>query len=62
MTVSWDTPYKQKFLSIIYCSEWDKGEFKPFSFRKVPLGWDMNIGRLSISYDNFGKVATRSAQ
>jgi hypothetical protein len=26
------------------------------SVRKVPLGWDMNIWCISVTYDNFGKV------
>jgi hypothetical protein len=56
MTISWDLPYKQKYLSFIYGKEWDKGEFPFFNFRKTPLGWDMNIHRLLISYDNWGKV------
>jgi hypothetical protein len=56
MMISWDKPYKQKYLSFVYGSEWEKGDFKILAFRKVPLGWSMNIWRLSISYDNYGKV------
>jgi hypothetical protein len=56
MIISWDVPYKQKCLSFIWGSEWEKGDFKFFRFRKVPLGWSFNIHRLSVSYDNYGKV------
>ena len=56
MQISWDKPYKQKYLSFVFGSGWEKGEFKMFEFRKVPLGWSMNIWRFSISYDNWGKV------
>lgn len=56
MSINWGSPLRPKYLSFVYGSEWEKGEFKPFSIRKVPLGWSMNIWRLSISYDNFGKV------
>lgn len=56
MTITWDLPYKQKSLAFISGKEWDREDFKSFSFRKTPLGWDMNVWRLAISYDNFGKV------
>ena len=47
---------KQKYLSIIWGKEWDAGEFSFLSFRKTPLGWDLNIHRLLVSYDNHDKV------
>ncbi|OME11060.1 hypothetical protein BSK47_29575 [Paenibacillus odorifer] len=59
MTLSWGTPLKPKYLSFVFGSGWEKGDFKLFSVRKVPLGWDMNIWRISVSYDNYGKVKPR---
>lgn len=56
MTISWGTPLRRKDLSFIFGSEWDKGDFKLVEFRKTPLGWDFNVWRLMISYDNWGKV------
>jgi hypothetical protein len=57
MVIYWGSPLRPKYLTFAYGSEWRKGEFKQFNFRKVPLGWSMNIWRLSISYDNHGKVS-----
>lgn len=56
MIISWGTLLAPKYLSMVYGSEWDKGDFKAFSFNKVPLGWSMNIWRLVISYDDYKKV------
>jgi hypothetical protein len=56
MMISWGTPIHPKYLSFVYGSEWDKGEFKVLSFRRTPLGWDMNIWRLSVSFDDYKKV------
>lgn len=56
MIISWGSPIRPKYLSFVYGSEWGKGDFKPFYFRKVPLGWSVNVWRFSISYDNHGKV------
>ncbi len=56
MTINWGSPARPKYLSFVYGKYWDKGDFKLFSFNKVPLGWSMNIWRLSISYDNYEKV------
>jgi hypothetical protein len=54
MSFNWDKSYK--YLSFVYGSEWDKEDIRPFVFRKTPLGWDVNIWRIAISYDNFRKV------
>lgn len=56
MNISWDKPYKQKNLSFIYGSGWEKGGFSFINFRKTPLGWDLNIWRFLVSYDNWGKT------
>jgi hypothetical protein len=56
MNISWGSPIHPKYLSFVYGSGWDKADFKLFSFRKVPLGWSVNIWRLSISYDDYKKV------
>lgn len=56
VNINWGTPLKSKYLSFVYGSEWDKGDFKLFSFRKTPLGWDANIWRLSVSYDNYANA------
>lgn len=45
-----------KYLSFVFGKEWEKGEFKWLEFTKTPLGWDFNVWRFSISYDNFEKV------
>jgi len=58
MTFSWGTPIEPKYLTIQRC-EWDRGDYKPIEFRRVPLGWAFNIGRLSICYDNYGKVVNK---
>jgi hypothetical protein len=50
MTISWDKPYKQKYLSFLWC------EYSVLQFRKTPLGWDINVGKFCITYDNWGKV------
>jgi hypothetical protein len=55
VTISWDKPYKQKYLSFIF-GEWDKGDFKFFGFSMNPLGWSVNLWRFCVTYDNFGKV------
>jgi hypothetical protein len=57
MSFNWDKSYK--YLSFVYGSEWDKEDVKPFVYRKTPLGWDINIWRIAISYDNFRKVKPR---
>lgn len=56
MTFNWGTALRPKYLSLVYGSEWDKEDFKVINFRKTPLGWSMNIWRLSVSYDNHGRV------
>ncbi|TVX85974.1 hypothetical protein [Paenibacillus agilis] len=56
MILSWGSPLKSKSLTAVYGSGWEKGEFKFIEYRKTPLGWDFNLWRLSLSYDNFGKV------
>ncbi|MCY9757663.1 hypothetical protein M5X00_25895 [Paenibacillus alvei] len=56
MTLSWGSPLRAKSLSVVYGSEWDKCDFKLLGFRKTPLGWDFNLWRVAVSYDNFGKV------
>lgn len=56
MTLRWGTALKPKYLSFVFGSGWEKGEFRMFQVRRVPLGWDMNIWRISVSYDNHGKV------
>lgn len=45
-----------KYLSWVYGKEWDKGDFKLLEFRRTPLGWDFNIWRFMLSYDNYEKV------
>jgi hypothetical protein len=50
MTISWDKPYKQKYLSFIWT------EYSLIKFRKTPLGWDVHLGKLCITYDNWGKA------
>lgn len=45
-----------RYLSFVYGKDWDREDFKFLEFRKTPLGWDFNIWRLMISYDNFGNV------
>jgi hypothetical protein len=44
--------YQPKYISFVYGKYWQKGTFKLFGFVKTPLGWDMNIWRFVISYDN----------
>lgn len=56
MILSWGSPLRAKSLSVVYGSEWDKGDFKFINCRKTPLGWDFNLLRVMISYDNFGRV------
>ena len=56
MTISWGGPLNTKYLSFVFGSEWDKEDFKMFGTRKTPLGWDLNIWRLSISFDNYANV------
>lgn len=56
MTINWGSALKPKYLSFVYGSEWDKEYFKMFEYSKTPLGWSMNVWRLSISYDNFENV------
>jgi hypothetical protein len=50
MTISWDKPYKQKYLSFLWC------EYSALQFRKTPLEWNINVGKFCITYDNWGKV------
>lgn len=54
MTISWGS--NNKYLSFVFGKYWEKEDFKLIGFRKVPLGWTMNIWRFSISYDDFKKV------
>lgn len=56
MHINWGTPHKPKYLSFVYGSEWDREDFNLVGYRKTPLGWDLNIWRLSISYDNYNNV------
>lgn len=56
LIINWGKPLNPKYLSFVSGKEWEREDFKMFNFRKVPLGWDMNIWRLSISYDDYGKV------
>lgn len=58
MTISWDKPYKQKYLSF-QKTEWDRGDYKFIAFERVPLGWTFNISRFCVSYDNYGKVDSK---
>ncbi|AMR85214.1 hypothetical protein CBR58_04385 [Bacillus thuringiensis] len=60
MTINWGLPLEAKYLSFMYCNEWDRGDFRVFNFDKSPLGWSMNLWRLSISYDNYGNVKERN--
>lgn len=53
----WGNKYKPKYLSFVFGKEWDREDFKMFGFRKTPLGWDMNVWRFSLSYDNFERVS-----
>jgi hypothetical protein len=55
--IAWDD--SNKYLSFIIGREWDKEDFKFIEFRKTPLGWDFNIHRLMVSYDNHRKVKPR---
>ena len=59
MNINWGPPKESKYLSFVYGSEWDKEEFKLVGFRHTPLGWSMNIWRLSISYDNYKHLKPR---
>lgn len=56
MLVNWGTALRPKYISLIFGKEWEASDFKLLSFRKTPLGWDMNLWRFSISYDNHGNV------
>lgn len=56
MIIIWDKPYKQKYITL-QKTEWERGEYRFLNFSRTPLGWDANIGRFSVSYDNFGKVS-----
>lgn len=56
MSVNWGSAVRPKYLSFVYGSEWERADFKALGWRKTPLGWDVNIRRLSISYDNYGNV------
>lgn len=56
MSVNWGSALRPKYLSFVYGSGWERGEFKALSWRKTPLGWDANIWRISVSYDNYGNV------
>lgn len=50
MMISWDKPYKKKYLCFIWC------EYSTWRFQKTPLGWDILLGKLCITYDNYGRV------
>lgn len=52
----WGSKYFPKYFSIVYGSDWEKGDYKMFKAEKTPLGWMINIGRFSISYDNYKNV------
>jgi hypothetical protein len=60
MSVNWGSAMRSKSLSFVYGSGWDRVDFKTIFWRKTPLGWDANIWRLSISYDNYGNVRKRT--
>lgn len=48
-----------KYISFIYGKEWDKSDFKLLSYRKTHLGWDFNIWRLMVSYDDYKKTVVK---
>lgn len=54
--VSWGMPTKRKYLEVSYFKEWRKGDYKKFHFQRTSLGWATNVGKLSISYDNYRKT------
>jgi hypothetical protein len=47
---------KEKYLSIGYGSEWTRREIRGY---KTPLGWDLHIGKVFITYDNFNRIGRR---
>jgi hypothetical protein len=55
-TINWGGEHKPKYFSYVFGSGWERGEFKFFDYRKVPLGWSANVWRFSFSYDDFDKV------
>lgn len=59
MTISWGTALKPKYLSFVFGSGWEKSDFRMIGYRKTPLGWDLNIWRISISYDNYANVRVK---
>jgi|GEM_PF-6973059 len=56
MTISWGSALTTKYLTFLFGKEWDKEDFKLIGFKKTPLGWNSNIWRFCLTYDNFGKV------
>lgn len=52
--ISWDS--NNKYLSFVYGGEWERSSFKFFQYRRTPLGWDINIWRYAIMYDDFRRV------
>ncbi|EOO11326.1 hypothetical protein [Bacillus cereus] len=60
--MQWGNKDKPKYLGFVFGSEWDKEDFKFFSFRKTPLGWAMNIWRFAIDYDNYANVKPRESR
>lgn len=59
MIISWDSPLRKKSLSFVFGSEWEKEDFKFIEWYKTPLGWNFNLWRIAISYDDFGRVRSR---
>lgn len=62
MTISWGKPLKTKYLSFIFGNGWEKGTYKFFEIRKVPLGWSVNLWRFLITYDNWGRINKKNVQ
>lgn len=50
------TKYSKKRIGFVFGSGWEKGDFKFIHFRKTPLGFNFNIWRFLIYYDNWGKL------
>lgn len=56
MMIKWGNKEQPKYLSFVFGKEWEKGSFKFFGFRKVPLGWSINLWRFSLSFDDYSKA------
>ena len=52
-TFKFGTKTKPKYISLIWGKDLDKEDYKLICFYKHTFGWDFNIGRFIISYDNF---------